>query len=134
VSGPAASTATRNKVLGAPLSALGLAFARLPEGEQARHTGVLLALVGPLLGHLSDKALRKKLLQVGFVFGWCAQLSACVVLQCCLGCRQGSCLVKVVMCPLYFCKVLIFWQTTSTHFVSRVACSCCVLCVCSGAA
>lgn len=65
VSGPAATTAARNKVLGGPLSALGLAFARLPEDAQARHTAALLALAGPLLAHLSDKALRKKLLQVG---------------------------------------------------------------------
>lgn len=50
-------------MLGAPLSTLGLAFARLPEAQQQHHEAQLLALVGPQLGHLGDKALRKKLLQ-----------------------------------------------------------------------
>lgn len=63
VSGPAASTATRNKVLGGPLSTLGLGFARLPEPQQQQHQAQLLALVGPQLPHLNDRALRKKLLQ-----------------------------------------------------------------------
>jgi hypothetical protein len=63
VSGPGATTATRTKALGAPLSTLGLAFARLTEAQQQQHEAQLLALVGPHLGYLGDKALRKKLLQ-----------------------------------------------------------------------
>lgn len=63
VSGPAATSATRTKVLGGPLQALGMAFARLPDAQQHEHTAQLLAAAGPLLPHLSDKALRKKLVQ-----------------------------------------------------------------------
>jgi len=63
VSGPAATSATRTKVLGAPLQALGMAFAKLPDAQQHEHTAQLLAAAGPLLPHLSDKALRKKLVQ-----------------------------------------------------------------------
>jgi hypothetical protein len=63
LSAPAASTATRNKLLAAPLSSLGLAFARLAEPQQQQLQAQLLQLVGPQLPHLNDKQLRKKLLQ-----------------------------------------------------------------------
>jgi hypothetical protein len=62
VNGPAANASSR-KVLTAPLSALGLAFANLPEPQQAQQEAQLLALVRPLLPHLTDKLLRKKVLQ-----------------------------------------------------------------------
>lgn len=104
MSGPAATTATRNKVLGGPLSALGLAFARLPEDAQARHSASLLALAGPLLAHLSDKALRKKLLQVG---GWVgATLAVCVAPLCCWGLLRctGRSRCDLVICPRCLCN------------------------------
>lgn len=63
LSAPAATNAARNKLLAAPLSALGLAFARLAEPLQQQHQAQLLQLVGPHLPHLTDKLLRKKLLQ-----------------------------------------------------------------------
>lgn len=62
VNGPSANAASR-KVITAPLSALGLASASLPGAQQAQQEAQLLALVRPLLPHLTDRALRKKLLQ-----------------------------------------------------------------------
>ena len=63
LSAPGATNASRNKVLAGPMSALGLAFARLPEAQQQQHQAQLLQLAAPHLPHLGDKLLRKKLLQ-----------------------------------------------------------------------